>query len=237
MSNERLVAKFYLEFNRINSEQNTSISLKAIDLNLTKATNLFILEMARNAAFNKDAAHYIREVEVNNDELSVKEFTKYSSLAVHKNDLLRSIKYRVVAKKMATSEPVDILIHPVQSDEIETLRFDPVWKPDYNFRETIYREVSDGIEIVHNGIFEIDKVYCDYYKKHPDIISYSIDYKNEYAHSGSDSGLLLTNSNQDDIIVQLAVLFASANVADIQTFNTKKDEILSSLAFVKNKLV
>ena len=205
-------------------------------MNLTKATNLFVLEMARHAHFNKDAKHYIRQLEKNNVELVTSKLTDYSFVAKTNNDVLRVIKYRMIGRKNADQkDPEEITMHPVQSDEVDVLKFDSVWKPDYNFRETIYREISEGIEIVTNNEFIIEKVYCDYYMNHPDIYSRTLDTKGIY-EPGDDQGLMLTNSNQEDIIAELAVLYSSINVNDVQTFNMKKDEILSSLSFIKSKL-
>lgn len=242
ISSRRLYAKFIGELDRINTAGNKSVSVYQADLCMQKAVNLLVFEIARHTHHNKDARMYLRKLEVNSAVLELdSSFTEYSTLAKYPIDVSRPIRYRVVADKTDKCTD-DIISEPIQRDELQRLRFDAIMKPNYNLRRTFHVEVSNGMEIVTNGEFGITKVYLDYYKRHPKILTPSVAPNKFYIDAEdnkitADQGLLLDDLNLEDIVVQLSVLYSSENMLDIQSFNLKKDEILSSLNLVKSKLM
>lgn len=245
INSSELILRFKDEFNRINVDANISLTIQNMDIALTKSVNLFIYEVARNTHHNKDARLYLTNLEVNNAELKFEEFTNYSIKALYPSDCFRPIKYRYIASKKDLSDEKhlsEITIHPVQRNEIYMLKTDSNWKPDFNYRETIYTDVGKGIEIIVDNKFTSESVYCDYYLKHPDITTPSKTSGKYYLNGDGekitkDQGLLLDNMNQIDYIVSLGVLFMTINVGDTKTFSMKKDEILSGLNLVKTKFL
>ena len=152
--------------------------------------------------------------------------------------MIKDISIVCYAKLVDTESEIKLI--PVQDDEFDVLKNDPVWGPNFNFRETIYRYTNGGIEIATNKKFEIIKLVLDYYKKHPDITSPGLSTDGYYflgeEKITNDSPLLLTNSNQEDIIVSFAVLYTTVDIVDGATFQMKKDEIFNSNNLVKSKI-
>lgn len=238
--------KFVTESQRINVDSNITIDTKSIDYYLNKALSLFSLELSQVAHANKEANLYIKELEVPNESMDIDDtYSDYSVFCKYPEELIWPINYRVVSSKLNKKEEKctsDILIYPVQKNEIPALRENSHMKPSFNWRTSIYAKAGNGIEIVTNKDFDVEKVFLNYYKKHPLIATPKLASNNYYiGQDGKEvrknQDLLLSTKGVDDMIVQLAILYVSGDINDMQTFNTKKDEILNGLNYVKIKLL
>ena len=187
----------------------------------------------------------LKELEADYKKMDIKDFTDYSKLCVYPSDMIWPISYRVVASKKDKEGKVhtdDIKIYPVQKNEVPDMRDNTHLMPSFNWRTSTYAKAGEGIELLTNNEFDLDKVEISYYKKHPLIACPELSPQGYYiGQDGKEvkdnQNLLLSTQGVDDMLVQLVGLYISGDVNDLATFNTKKDEILNGLNYVKIKFL
>lgn len=202
--------------NKVDSLQNRNLYVEQIDDYLNEALNLYINEMLKVSEINRTIEDNLRVLIKNNAELSVVDISDNQYVLVElPNDYLRHIRNYSKARAYCCSTQSTIKHYRIQGDDESAYMEDPLYKPSYLYRETGYRITGNHIKVL-TGELIIDKVYLDYYGKHPRLGN------PENARNGNynlpdgtpavQQSLLFDNPRQADVIMDIAVLAAHTDM-------------------------
>lgn len=202
--------------NKVDSLQNRNFYVEQIDDYLNEALNLYINEMLKVSEINRTIEDNLRILIKNNAELNLVDSVdgKYI-LAELPSDYLRQIRNYSEARATCCNTLSTIKHYRIQGDDESAYMEDPLYKPSYLYRETGYRITGNHIKVL-TGELIINKVYLDYYAKHPKLGN------PESARTGAynlpdgtpavQQSLLFENPRQADVIMDIAVLAAHTDM-------------------------
>ncbi len=230
----RLQNEFNRKFNRIGSDYGKNLSVQEIDGFLNEAKDLILENFSVRPEFNTLVRNHLRQLEVKDHclECKTEENKDYCVMKFPEGfySLLRQVALAETSD--CDEDPRELLIHMVQSHKLtETLK-SPNWEPSFEWEETIADEGDKGLQVWHNGKFEIKEICIDYLKFLPNIYTPSLMadgqvYEDQDGEEReSDVDLKIDSTYLWRKIIDVALLIAQRDLSDYGEFQTQLNKIL-----------
>lgn len=224
----RLTAEIRNKLNRVNSNYDQTIKQAQLDLFATEAYHVWFKNKAK--VFKEQGLRDLIDYEVKRYKLTPVRVDSTSFFVSYPPDLYKCTRRLALAKRDNCSLR-SLIIHPVESDDLdEALRSSDI-SPSFDYEETIGNEGRGGMYVFVSD-FEITSVEIDYLKKPGDIKTPSLAPDGYYIDPDGnnvtqDSGVESDSAMQYHEIADLAVLFALNALSDFPEFQNRLNEILS----------
>jgi len=220
--------------NKIESLQNRSFFVEQIDDYLNEALTTYIIETSKLFELEQSLIDDLRQLIKYNVELVPTAQPNHAE-AVLPLDYFRLVRSSSIATNPSCSGTRIMSHYAVQSDDVETLLKDPLYKPDYYWGETAYRLLQDKIIVYTNGDFTINLINIDYISKHPRLGNPEDSRNGTYSLPNgtiaTQQDLILDSTNQPEKIMDIAVLNAYMDISD-PNYQIKLQKIISSTNYV-----
>lgn len=236
----KLVYDFKRKFNAINSGGNREIPLVDIIAYLNEGQEIWFENRCLIAETNHKVRNDLRPVKVVKESLSMEKVDDSCYLAKFPSSLYKRLNHIAVVKKDCCPNPKEIVPRIIQSDDLHEGRLNPYRKADFFYEQLMAQEGSDGLYIYHDNEMEIVSVYIDYYRRPSPINAPSLDECGDGAYYSYDGSSVNSDTEFEfdktycvNDVVDVAVLIALRDVGDVQSFQTKLEEILRTESFFK----
>lgn len=233
ISARKLIGDFERKLNSLNTFQGKSYQVvDAINI-LNEAWQVVFENNVKMAEVDSRYRNNLRQLEIKNKKLELKELDSNISFAKYPEDLHTRLNHFVTAK--CPDCPCKMIVPRItQSDDLQRTRLDPYRKASYQWEMLPMDEAGDGLYFYHDGAMEICEVYIDYYRKinemqAPSLINCSV---KEYLDFNGNAIKHDVNFDVDSTylarkVVDVAVLMASRDIKDVQGFQTQLNKILA----------
>lgn len=242
ISSKKLVYDFRRKFNSINSGKNRDISLVDVVAYLNEAQEIWYENRVSLADINSKVRNDLRVFKETKVELECEDvddkccFSKYPD-----NFYKRLNQVALSCNDCCPDFDKEIIIRINQSDDINESRKNPFRQADFFFEQLNGVDGGSGVYIYHDSKMEIKNIFIDYYRKPNEIHAPSLEKCNNgvyYDYCGivinKDSDFEVDATYAANDVVDIAVLLASRDNGDFQSFQSQLAQILQTENIFKN---
>jgi len=222
---------FDRKYNRINGIDNRRLPVYKKASLINEALEIFYENRVDRAETNSKVRNEIRVLEEKHVPLKrIKNTSKFDVYRIPEN-LYRTLRYTCEGDKEHCS-PKELNVVVAQSDDLNNMRKSPYWKSSYHWEHILMEEGREGYFLWHEGDFRVVKLMIDYFRKPRQFKCASQAEEGRYEDDNgeivtSDAGIELTNAYQHRIIIDIAVLMAKAELADVRDYELQLAKLLN----------
>ena len=216
---------------RYNRELGKKIYVKDIDDALNEAIDVIFENYAARFENNKTFRAHLRQLERKKVALKIEKTYDDCVFAKYPEDIYFVTRQWCTASRGECRR--DLIVRPVQTDDLSESLRDPNWSPSFDWEETIADEGGDGIFVFHNGNFQIDTVYVDYLKKPDHVAAPSlVQPDNYYIDESGDKVKEDCDFEIDSTFIwrkvaNVGALIILRNLGEIQDYETQLSKIMN----------
>ena len=235
ISANKLVYDFQRKLNATNSGRNKNYRIVDIVSYLNEALEIWYENKVFAAETNDKIKHDLRQFVVPKHELKCEEVDCDCCLAKFPENYYKTLDIEVKVCNDECCPGIKKSICPInpQFDDKNKARKNSVWEADFKWEQLLFKEVSEGILIYHEGEMEVEGVCIDYYKKPRYIQAPELVECTESKYLDWDSNLITINSDFEvdstfgnRQLTDIAVLNAERDSGNIQQYQTQLQKIL-----------
>lgn len=235
ISANKLVYDFQRKLNATVSSRNKNYRIVDIVSYLNEGLEIWYENKVFAAETNDKIKHDLRQFVVPKAELTCEEVDCDCCLAKFPDNYYKTldIEVKVCNEECCPGIKKSICPKNPQFDDKNTNRKKGHWGADFKWEQLLYKEVSEGILIYHEGEMDVTSVCIDYYKKPqkiqaPELVDCSensyLDWDNKLITINADFEVDSTFGNRQ--VSDIAVLNAERDSGNIQQYQTQLQKIL-----------
>ena len=220
ISANKLVYDFQRKLNATLSGRNKNYRIVDIVSYLNEALEIWYENKVFAAETNDKTKHDLRQFVVAKHEITCEEVDCDCCIAKFPEDYYKTLDIEVKACNEECCPGIEKKICPKnpQFDDKNVARKTDHWGADFKWEQLIFKEVSDGILIYHEGEMTINGVCIDYYRKPKYIQAPNLVECEDHIYRNWDDKLITSNVN-----FEVDSTFANRQVSDIAVLNAERD--------------
>ena len=228
----RFHTSFLEKANHSNSEYLQRLDTAQRDLLFNEALDIVIEALVKRTEIDSEVRNHLRLLEKKRVELNKVDSNEEFDVFAYPDGFYKRLRQEAIAsKECCQNHKRNLVVRVFNSDEINEARKNTNWKPSWDYEQTFADEAEKGLYVWHDGQFNIDQVYIDYFRKPKEIQAPSFESCGYYINSDGEQ---VSNDVDFEIdstylyrkIVDIAVLLAMRNNNEINNFKTQAETIL-----------
>ena len=225
--------EYLKQINRVNTAFNKTVDVATRDSYFNHGMEVVLENFFAISEINTTVRNHLRLLEKKKVKFKLFKETEGYCIYKYPSDFYKLLRQTAIMCTDTCTEPREILVRTIQSDDIAESIKDPYWEPSFEWEETFGDEGAEGYYVYKKKEHKIKELIVDYMRKPGDIAAPSLlDCEPAcYVNAGGESICSDKDFEIDSTflwrkIVDVAVLYTLRDFGQLDDFDGKMREIL-----------